>query len=80
MSYWNVMTEFTSISRRALLNTALAGVTAMACGSVMGADIWLKDPITGCLVWGGKEQAKELLSWSGECKDGKALGLGASSL
>ena len=41
-----------------------------------GADSWLKDPITNCGVWGGDLRGDNLISWSGDCRDGKANGSG----
>jgi hypothetical protein len=41
------------------------------------ADIWLKDPTTGCQVWSWDDgTANESVSWSGSCADGKAIGTG----
>lgn len=37
---------------------------------------WLKDPITGCAVWNSAPKGNEVISWSGECQDGKASGYG----
>jgi hypothetical protein len=47
-----------------------ASLTAMA-------DEWLKDPITGCEVWNATPKGKEVISWSGGCRDGKVSGTGA---
>jgi len=38
--------------------------------------VWLKDPITGCGVWNSAPKGNEMISWSGECRDGKASGYG----
>lgn len=41
------------------------------------ADIWLKDPTTGCQVWSWDDgTANEIVSWSGSCADDKAIGAG----
>jgi len=41
------------------------------------ADIWLEDPVTNCKVWSGDDgSAKEVVSWSGACDGGKAIGAG----
>ena len=41
------------------------------------ADIWLKDPTTGCQVWSWDDgAANEIVSWSGSCADDKAIGIG----
>ena len=37
-----------------------------------GAGSWLKDPITNCAVWGSDLSGDNLISWSGDCRDGKA--------
>jgi hypothetical protein len=37
---------------------------------------WLKDPITGCGIWNSAPQGNEMISWSGDCLDGKASGFG----
>ena len=37
---------------------------------------WLKDPFTGCGVWNSAPKGNEVISWSGECQDGKASGHG----
>ena len=40
---------------------------------------WLKDPITNCSVWGNDLSGDNLISWSGDCRDGKANGTGVLS-
>jgi hypothetical protein len=41
------------------------------------ADIWLKDPTTGCQVWSRDDgTANEVVSWSGSCVGDKAIGAG----
>ena len=40
---------------------------------------WLKDPITNCAVWGSHLKGDNLISWSGDCRDGKANGMGLLS-
>jgi len=41
------------------------------------AELWLKDPTTGCEIWSDSlETDKEVPTWSGSCVDGKASGLG----
>ena len=42
-------------------------------------DSWLKDPITNCAVWGSDLSGDNLISWSGDCRDGKANGTGVLS-
>ena len=41
-----------------------------------GAGSWFKDPITNCAVWGSALHGNNLVSWSGDCRDGKANGTG----
>lgn len=56
-----------------------AGMAGLSLGMVNSshADIWLKDPTTGCQVWSGDDgSAKEVASWSGSCASGKAIGNG----
>ena len=41
------------------------------------ADIWVKDPTTGCQVWSGDDStSREVVAWSGACADEKAIGAG----
>jgi hypothetical protein len=56
-----------------------AGVAGLSLGIVDSsiADIWVQDPTTDCQVWSGDDgSAKEVISWSGACVDGKAVGVG----
>ena len=56
-----------------------AGVAGLSLGMVdtSHADIWVKDPTTGCQVWSGDDgTSKEIISWSGACADDKAIGMG----
>lgn len=41
------------------------------------ADIWVKDPISGCEVWSDDDgSAGEVPTWTGSCFEGKAIGYG----
>lgn len=41
------------------------------------ADTWVKDPTRDCTVWSGDDgSAEEVMTWTGSCVDGKAIGLG----
>jgi hypothetical protein len=41
------------------------------------AETWPKDPITDCQVWSADDGgAKEVITWSGSCENGKATGSG----
>lgn len=44
-------------------------------------ELWLADPITGCQIWGGDDPAaaNDVVSWSGDCRGGKARGRGVLS-
>lgn len=54
-----------------------ASVMSMSLIGASHADIWLKDPTTGCEIWSDGEAAdKEIVTWSGSCIDGKASGFG----
>lgn len=52
---------------------------ALAClssGSVF-ADTWVKGPTRDCTVWSSDDgSAREVMTWTGSCEDGKAMGLG----
>jgi len=41
-------------------------------------DRWVKTPVTGCKVWAGDEKdvEKDVVTWSGECRNGYASGSG----
>lgn len=56
-----------------------AGVAGLSFGMVDSshADIWVKDPTTGCQIWSGDDgTSKEVASWSGACSNDKAVGMG----
>lgn len=65
-----------------MINRFVFLATGVACLSLSmventHADIWLKDPTTGCQVWSGDDgSAGETISWSGACADEKAVGRG----
>jgi hypothetical protein len=62
---------------KSLVMTLAAGVVSAGMAGNSHADIWLKDPTTGCEIWSdGKGADKEVPTWSGSCIDGKANGLG----
>lgn len=44
-------------------------------------ELWLADSISGCQVWGGDDPAaaNDVVSWSGDCRGGKARGQGVLS-
>ena len=56
-----------------LLAATLAGLF-FGVPETANADIWQKDPSSGCEVWSWDDgSAKEVVSWSGSCEDGKAI-------
>ena len=60
----------------------LAGIcAALICpGSGFAADFWLKDPDTGCEIWSDEAPTEtEVVSWTGACLGGKAVGEGTGS-
>lgn len=65
------------INKYALMAAGMAGLS-LGVASSSHADIWVKDPTTDCQVWSGDDgSAKEVVSWSGACVDGKAIGVGS---
>ena len=61
-----------------MLYKALGGtaVVVFLAGTVH-AETWPKDPITDCQVWSADDgSAKEVITWSGSCENGKATGSG----
>ena len=66
------------MSNRFNLLAATLAVLSFAVTETGHADIWQKDPSSGCEVWSwNDESAKEIISWSGSCEDGKAIGTGS---
>lgn len=69
-------------ARRMAFALCLA-VTAMTGGLIAGIPVdaaaqenWVADPITGCQVWTPGTEDGEIVSWTGDCVDGKAAGPG----
>lgn len=46
-------------------------------GNIIAQGGWIADAKTGCKVWNPAPAPDESITWSGECKDGKADGKGA---
>lgn len=66
------------MSNRLILLAATLAVLSLGKAETGHADIWQKDPSTGCEVWSWDDgSAKEIMSWSGSCEDGKAIGTGS---
>ena len=64
------------VNRLFLMAAGMAGLSFAMVNS-SHADIWVKDPTTGCQVWSGDDgSAKEVASWSGACASDKAIGVG----
>ena len=54
----------------------------VTCSSPVDADSWVKDPTTGCKLWGGdtgEDVSNDIVSWSGGCEGGYASGTGVLS-
>jgi hypothetical protein len=65
------------INKFVLMTVGMAGLS-LGVASSSHADIWIKDPTTGCQVWSDDDgSAKEVISWSGACVDDKAIGVGS---
>lgn len=62
--------------RTHILLIILAGL-ALSSTPVLAKDFWVKAQGSGCQVWSDEAMdAKEVMTWSGACKDGKASGDG----
>lgn len=61
-------------------NVVILAVTALAAAHPASralAEGWVADPATGCELWSADApQPDEVVSWSGDCLDGKASGRG----
>ena len=66
------------VMHKQMLYKVLGGtaVVVFLAGTVH-AETWPKDPITDCQVWSADDGgAKEVITWSGSCENGKATGSG----
>lgn len=61
-----------------MLYKVLGGTAVMVfLAGTVHAETWLKDPITDCQAWSpNDDSAKEVITWSGSCENGKATGSG----
>ena len=61
-----------------MLNKVLGGtVVVVFLAGTVHAETWPQDPITDCQVWSADDGgAKEVITWSGSCENGKATGSG----
>ena len=55
-----------------------AAVAVFVTGQQKPRGIWMVDQKTGCRIWDDLPAANELVSWSGDCKDGYAEGHGTA--
>ena len=61
------------------MNRFLTGLAAclLLASSLACAGEWVEDPISGCAIWNDEPSGGgDVVSWSGECEDGKAAGHG----
>ncbi|MEL6767369.1 MAG: hypothetical protein AAFP17_09330, partial [Pseudomonadota bacterium] len=57
-----------------------ATVAAILLAGPALAEGWIADPVTGCELWSpDPPRAGEVVSWSGDCLDGKASGRGVGT-
>ena len=64
------------LSPRPLSVVLVAGLMVHAT-SVVHADDWIEDPVTGCMIWTDQQDSfRETATWAGACVDGKANGEG----
>ncbi len=60
-----------------LRSMVLGCCAVLICAGSAHADSWVKDPRTGCQIWNSdSDSSKDVATWSGGCKDGKASGRG----
>ena len=61
-----------------MLYKVLGGTAVMVfLAGTVHAETWLKDPITDCQAWSPNDgSAKEVITWSGSCENGKTTGSG----
>ena len=52
----------------------------LLCSPLASAGEWVEDPISSCTIWNAEPSAGgDVVSWSGDCADGKASGHGVLS-
>ena len=64
------------------MNKFLTGLAAclLLASSLACAGEWVEDQISGCAIWNDEpSDGGDVVSWSGECGDGKATGFGVLS-
>jgi hypothetical protein len=64
--------------QKQFLLTILGGALLGLClGTTVQAESWSKDPISGCQIWSEDDGSDgEVVTWTGSCQKGKAIGLG----
>ena len=72
---WSFQLASTESYKNDRIETSVIGKNSMSAAPTTEGS-WLKDPITGCGVWNSAPKGNEMISWSGECQDGKASGYG----
>ena len=55
-----------------------AAIAVFVTGQHRPKGMWMVDQKTGCRIWDDLPAANELVSWSGDCKDGYAEGRGTA--
>ncbi len=73
-----------SVSILALLASTFCTIRVCAqerahSAQAVNSGAWLKDPISNCAVWAADLKEEGVISWSGDCRDGKADGAGILS-
>jgi hypothetical protein len=64
------------------MNRFLLGIAGslLLVSPLAGAGEWAEDPISGCAVWNDEpSDGGDVVSWSGECAEGRASGHGVLS-
>jgi len=50
---------------------------ALCLSGAVCAETWVKDPTSGCEIWSDDDgSAQEVMTWTGSCEEGRAMGLG----
>lgn len=70
------ITSFPRPWRGGALLLALAVVALTMADGASAEEGWLEDPIGGCQVWAPGSVAGDVITWTGDCVDGKAAGEG----
>ncbi len=70
-----------SCSASTTLRLAALFLLAFVHQPLTAEPVWLSDPVSGCRIWAGDDPAAadDIVSWSGNCHDGTAIGKGILS-